>query len=255
LTLSISRWLITLAAFAASSGAFALSLGELNVRSSIGHPFEATLPFSAGPGETVSPQCIRSRDDVATANQAVPFLANALFAVNTRPGGGEIVVRTRAAIGEPAVRLRITIDCAPTTLLAREFVVLLDAPALVAEREASLPSAVADPAVAAAAPAPRRSRRAERPDRADGETRPVRDAAPGDGSARATLGPSLRVAPGATEGRSAAARSPKAKTRATSFRLTLSRPEDDDVLQRVLALKRSEDLLSLATPQREYSEA
>jgi hypothetical protein len=65
----------------------------------------------------------------------------------------------------------------------------------------------------------------------------------------------LRVAPGATEGRSAAARSPKAKTRATSFRLTLSRPEDDDVLQRVLALKRSEDLLSLATPQREYSEA
>lgn len=248
-------------ALAMSAGVGALSLGELSVRSSVGHPFEAVLPFTVSAGESVTPQCIRARDDAATANQALPYLANAQFAVTARPGGGEIVVRTRAAVGEPAVRLRITIDCAPASVLSREFVVLLDAPA--AQQEAIVTPVAVAPAATVAQPmpsAPRRARRAERRDTdagtggamAERQSSPsvaATGAAPGTG-----LGPSLRVSPPGGRAPEAALRTPRSKARA-GFRLTITRSEDDEVLQRVLSLKRSDNLLSLTGPQREIAEA
>ena len=255
--MSISRWLTAFGALAICAGACALSLGELNVRSSVGHPFEAVLPFATGAGESIAPQCIRARDDAATANQALPYLANAQFTVTSRPGGGEIVVRTRAAVGEPAVRLRITIDCAPASILSREFVVLLDAPA--AQQEPIVAPVAAVAAAEAIPPAARRARRAERRDvdaagAAPGRQTP-RNAGPAAGAPTgAALGPSLRVTPAGVQARGAAVRAPKSQARA-GFRLTISRSEDDEVLQRVLSLKRSDDLLSLSMPQRELAEA
>ncbi len=245
-------------ALAISAGVGALSLGELSVRSSVGHPFEAVLPFTVSAGESIAPQCIRARDDAATANQALPYLANAQFAVTVRPGGGEIVVRTRAAVGEPAVRLRITIDCAPASVLSREFVVLLDAPA--AQQEAIVTPVAVVPIAQATPSAPRRARRAERRDTdagtggvmAERQSSPnvaATGAAPGTG-----LGPSLRVSPPGGRAPEAALRTPRSKARA-GFRLTITRSEDDEVLQRVLSLKRSDDLLSLTVPQREIGEA
>jgi len=256
LILFFSRPLVALAALvvlAASGSALALSLGEITVRSSVGLPFEAVVPFSAGAGESVSAQCIHSRDDGASAHQAVPALANPQFSVNTRRGGGEIVVRTRAAVGEPVVRLRITLDCAPATLLSREFLLLLDAPAA-AEQAAVTPLAVAG-ADAASTPAERRRpRRAERGDRPEGAPRPARDAASAEGAARTVPGPSLRMAPGAADARSGPLPAARTKARGAAFRLTLSRPEDE-ALQKAPSLRRSEQLLSLAAPAPERSEA
>lgn len=243
-------------ALAISGGVCALSLGELRVRSSVGHPFEAVLPFTAGAGESVAPQCIRARDDTASANQSLPYLANAQFTVTTRPDGGEIVVRTRAPVGEPAVRLRITIDCAPASVLSREFVVLLEAPTAQAEPVSTPVAAVS--AAESPVSAPRRPRRTERRDAGSGaaapERAPARISASTGTPGAATLGQSLRVTPSGAPALGAAARAPKSQARA-GFRLTISRAEDDEVLQRVLSLKRSDDMLSLTMPQRELAEA
>ncbi len=189
-------------------------------------------------------------------NQALPYLANAQFTVTARPDGGEIIVRTRAPVGEPAVRLRITIDCAPASVLSREFVVLLDAPTAQAEPVSTPVAAVS--AAESPAFAPPRSRRTERRDASSGaatpERPPARISASTGTPGAATLGKSLRVTPAGAPALGAAARVPKSQARA-GFRLTISRAEDDEVLQRVLSLKRSDDLLSLTMPQRELAEA
>jgi pilus assembly protein FimV len=246
--------LAALVVFAASGSALALSLGEIAVRSSVGLPFEAVLPFSAGAGESVSAQCIHARDDGVSAHPAVPALANPQLSVNARRGGGEIVVRTRAAVGEPVVRLRITLDCAPATLLSREFLVLLDAPVPVAEQVAVTPLALAGADAAPTSAERRRPRRAERGDRSEAAARPARDPATAEAAARTAPGPNLRMAPGMGDARSGPLPAARAKARGAGFRLTLSRPEDD-VLQKVPSLRRSEQLLSLAAPVPERSEA
>jgi len=131
------------------AAASALSLGELKVRSPIGSPFEAVLPYTASADEVLSPQCIRGHEDAGSRNQHVPLLANVRFTITPSAGGGEIVIRTRTLVHEPAVRIRLTIDCGPKTLLVREYVVLLDAPPAMVE---PVPAAVAVPLAAVPLP-------------------------------------------------------------------------------------------------------
>lgn len=234
------------------AGASALSLGDLKVRSPIGSPFEAVLPFTASVDEVLSPQCIRGHEDAASRNQHVPLLANLRFAITQSAGGGEIVIRTRTLVHEPAVRIRLTIDCGPQTLLVREYVVLLDAPPAIGE---AAPATMAVPLAAVpAAPAPSISARR-------GEQRAARrGVAPptgGAGTAGAALRflPSLRLAPPldrpARDAMRSAASKPAQGKPAPGYRLTLSQPtaaEAGEPLNQ--PLKRSDELMSLVASSR-----
>ena len=240
---------------ATSVGASALSLGDLNIKSAVGQPFDAVIGFVAGRGETIAAQCIRARDDGSSAHPGVPFLANPVFTVAARPGGGEIMIRTRATVGEPALRLRIVIECASATLLAREFLLLLDAPvptqlqptvsAAVSPDPASVPLALASSRRDA-----RRERRADTAIRASPTVRPTR------AESTTSLGPSLRMGrPAAAERPADSARAPPARQRG-AYRLTLSRPDDVPAdLPLILSLKRSDELATLTTSGRTVAEA
>ncbi len=234
------------------AGASALSLGELKVRSPIGSPFEAVLPFTASADEVLSPQCIRGHEDAASRNQHVPLLANLRFAITQSAGGGEIVIRTRTLVHEPAVRIRLTIDCGPQTLLVREYVVLLDAPPAIVE---AAPADVAVPLTAVpVAPAPSISTRRGEPRAVRrGATPPAGDAGTAGAALRSL--PSLRLSPPgdrpARDSMRAAASKPALGKPAPGYRLTLSQPtaaEAGEPLNQ--PLKRSDELMSLMAPSR-----
>ena len=236
------------------AGASAFSLGDLKVRSVIGSAFEAVLPFSANADEVLSPQCIRGHDDAASGNQHVPLLANVRFEVRQSAGGGEIVIRTRALVQEPAVRIRLTVDCGPKMLLVREYVVLLDAPSANPSTGVEAVSAPA-PATAVVPPPsmPMRVRRSE-PRVARAAAAQSASDAGGAGTTLRTL-PSLRLTPQADrparESTRPAAGKPVGGKAAPGYRLTLSQPLAADAGEPPhQPLKRSDELMSLVTPMR-----
>ncbi len=247
-------WLAGLLALGACAAASALSLGDLKVRSPIGSAFEAVLPFTATADEALSPQCIRGHQDAASRNQHVPLLANVRFEITQSAVGGEIVIRTRALVHEPAVRIRLTIDCGPQTLLVREYVVLLDAPPANARgsvEAAAAPAAVITPSsVPAAAPGMRRAE----PRLARRGAAPAASDAGATGAASRSL-PSLRLAPPGDRPVRESARPAAGKTAggkaAPAYRLTLSQPSPADAGEPVnQPLKRSDELMSLVAPAR-----
>lgn len=239
--------------FGVCAGASALSVGELKIRSAVGGAFEAALPFSATADEPVSPQCIRALDDSSSPNQHVPLLGNLRFEVAHSPGGGEIVIRTRALVNEPVVRLRLAINCAPKGSLVREFVVLLDAPGT------ELPASSVAVAVAPAAPttAPRGAAKAGAARRVAAPlgTTAVGPRRAGNSNAVGALAPSLRIGAPVEADVPSVVRAQSAK-RVPAHRLTLSKPQDrefDEPL--ILPLRRSDELSSLNGPPRETAAA
>lgn len=250
------QWLAGLLALGACAAASALSLGDIKVRSAIGSAFEAVLPFTATADEVLSQQCIRGHQDAPSRNQHVPLLANVRFEITQSAAGGEIVIRTRTLVHEPAVRIRLTIDCGPQTLLVREYVVLLDAPPTNAQGRveaapAPVPVAVIAPAsLPAVAPI---GRRAE-PRVARRSAAPAASDTGASGAALRSL-PSLRVAPPGDRPvrepvRPAAGNAAGGKA-APAYRLTLSQPSAADAGEPVnQPLKRSDELMSLVAPAR-----
>ena len=103
-------------------GAAALSLGDLSMRSRIGQPFDAVIPFSVLADESLGAQCIRGDRgdrDAASPNLHLPLLSNLRFDVTQSRGGGEISIRSRAIVNEPVVRLRIAVDCGSSAFLTQ----------------------------------------------------------------------------------------------------------------------------------------
>lgn len=243
--------------FGVCAAASALSVGELKIRSAVGGAFEAVLSFSANADEAVSPQCVRALDDGSSPNQHIPLLGGLRFEVVHSAGGGEIVIRTRALVNEPVVRLRLAINCAPKGSLVREFVVLLEAPGSAVPAAASAAVAVSPivpVAVARRAATPGVGRRpAASVGAATADPR-----RPGNVNPAGALAPSLRIGapPAPTEVGAPGRVRPQPAKRAQEHRLTLSKPQDrefDEPL--ILSLRRSDELSSLVGPPRENAAA
>ncbi|MBL8380450.1 MAG: hypothetical protein JNM79_21450 [Burkholderiales bacterium] len=193
----------------------------MRVSSAVGRPFHAVIPFVLGPGEELSPGCVRLAADAPSVNADVPHLSGASVSIELAGSGGRIVLRTRTAINEPAVRAYLRVACGPKVSLTREWVLLLDAPGSpVAEepRPVSPPAAV-EAAVPVAAVSERtqenRSRRAKRTEAQAATAAP--DTSP------AARGASMQEKSARGETRP---RAPAAKPPGGAFRLSLSKPGD-----------------------------
>jgi hypothetical protein len=106
----------------------ALALGELVVHSRLGQPLSAQLAVAAGPGEAVEESCITLAKPSRGSETQIPLLSRAKFSVEATDTGQLIRISTLAAIGEPAVRLVLQLNCDGQTNVSREFTVLLDPP-------------------------------------------------------------------------------------------------------------------------------
>ncbi|MBC3874239.1 type IV pilus assembly protein FimV [Undibacterium flavidum] len=102
--------------------AFALGLGEMRVRSSLGQSLLVHADVVGGESELINPSCLRAR--VVTMDGI--FIASANIVIQQNQKRRVLSFSTRQVINEPAINLIIDINC--ETQLHREFSVLLDPP-------------------------------------------------------------------------------------------------------------------------------
>ncbi len=101
----------------------AIALGELQVHSSLGEPLDASVAVSAGPEETLTPECFfLSRPEALGA----PQVSRATFALESPGGRARLRIRTFASQNEPALLLRLNAACSGGGAVIREYAVLLD---------------------------------------------------------------------------------------------------------------------------------
>jgi phage tail protein X len=104
--------------------AFAISLGEIEVRSALGEVLDARVPISLGAGEAVDANCFALARD---PEPGVPLLAEGLLTVERVGARTELRIRSTGSVFEPAMRVRLRAACpgqAGETL--RQYSVLLD---------------------------------------------------------------------------------------------------------------------------------
>jgi pilus assembly protein FimV len=131
-----------LALLAAPFGAWALSLGEIDIRSALNQPLEAEIELSATAEELQSLNVtLASPETFARYGLDRPgFLANLEFRVGTNSAGRNVIlVRSRQSIAEPFVEMLVEASSRSGRLL-RQYTVFLDPPTLLPQ--APLPAAI-----------------------------------------------------------------------------------------------------------------
>ena len=122
--------------------ASALELGELTVESSLGQPLRASIAYALAPNEMISDACVSVGGGRSTGG--LPGIGPATVSITDRA----IVIRGTSTVVEPMLGTRVTISCAYTPNLSREYMLFVD-PAGVEEAArvapASAPAPVARP--------------------------------------------------------------------------------------------------------------
>ena len=136
-----ARW-VALPLLAAPIGAWALGLGDIQIRSALNQPFEAHILL-----EEVAPGELEALS-VALANQETferygldrpGFLSALQFSIGRNAAGADVVlVRSTQPIAEPFVTMLVEANW-PRGRVMREYTVLLDPPLLVPEPVAAVP--------------------------------------------------------------------------------------------------------------------
>jgi len=245
------------------TAAHALSLGELVVQSGLGQPFLGTVRYTTPRGGDVQPLCIRTRYNAAAVPSGLPELPDPRIEVQPGEGGGVIVISTARPVDEPVMRLYLAINCGASTTFNREFMLALDPPRVPLQE----PARAAPPAVpgrGAAAPVVPRPGRAPAavaaassaivaPALAPSAAAEARAARRARGAAPAAA--PLPYEPGVTPppGRRAGSRvSRQAAAAAPQYRLSLSRPGDENAK---LSLRSTDTLDSLGSPAATVTQA
>jgi hypothetical protein len=128
-----SRTLIAaaVAAMLAQPPAMALSLGSLEMASHLGEPLRAAIALGIGPGERVSPDCIRLATDATAGARATQHYEAQLRLLGTA-ANPRLVINGRTPLNEPITDLVVTVHCPGAPIMERGYLLMLT-PAAVAE--------------------------------------------------------------------------------------------------------------------------
>lgn len=122
----------------AGTPAYALSLGDLQVRSALGQPLEASVAVRLGAGEALVPGCIApARSAARPGHVPQPRVATPEA---TGPGSYTLRVTSAGALNEPLYELHLLARCPGAPVLSRHYDLLLDLPG---ESGTILPAATA----------------------------------------------------------------------------------------------------------------
>ncbi|MGL4575760.1 MAG: type IV pilus assembly protein FimV, partial [Burkholderiaceae bacterium] len=189
----------------------AAALGGPDVRSSLNQPLRVRLAVTLRDGEDLAPTCVRA---VAPKRDDLPMVPGARASLQRDDRGVYVLYSSAAAMTEPALRGAVEVGC--TDPVVREFVVLLDPPAVTLPQ--SLPQnqraeSAAEPVAPARATAPASASSAQ-------------NAAPATAPAASRARPVTQVKPRTARPVAAAPRQPKAvsATPKMTDRLTLTAP-------------------------------
>lgn len=115
-----------------------VTLGNVASQSGLGQPLRVVIPLTVASGEALHVACLKLvADNTSGPPQIVTGRVNIEQAATNKP---RLVITTPTAVYEPAVRLSVQAGCGSTS--RRDYVVLLDPPAL--ESPAMVASADAD---------------------------------------------------------------------------------------------------------------
>ena len=102
----------------------AVGLGEMSVNSHLGQPLDVTVPFTLAAGESIPQDCIapaRTSSAIGT-----PKKLRVSHPAATQPGTYNLRVTTTNALHEPMYEISLLIDCPGTSVLLRQYVLMLD---------------------------------------------------------------------------------------------------------------------------------
>jgi hypothetical protein len=103
-----ARSALAAALIAGAQCAAAIELGEARVRSSLGEPLDARIPFRLAAGEFADASCFALVRDSADGAGA---LAEGILTIERRRGEAALRVRTVAPVMQPTITLRVRASC------------------------------------------------------------------------------------------------------------------------------------------------
>jgi len=109
------------AAAMASSSARAVALGNAAAQSALGQPLRVAIPLEAAPGELIAADCFGL---VRPTGDGPAGIVTAKVSLERAAAVPRLVVTTRDAINEPAIRLTVQGGCEGTA--RRDYILLLD---------------------------------------------------------------------------------------------------------------------------------
>jgi pilus assembly protein FimV len=119
----VLRWAACLA-IATAAPSFAIGLGDLEVRSSLGEILDASVAIAPSEGESVATECFALARGAADGTH---FITRATLTVEGDGASRRLRIRTFAPVNEPAITLRVNAACPRGGgLVSRDFIVLLD---------------------------------------------------------------------------------------------------------------------------------
>ncbi|RMF99197.1 MAG: hypothetical protein D6727_00675 [Gammaproteobacteria bacterium] len=119
---------IALLALGPATG-FAVGLGELRLNSALGQPLRATVPLRLAAGEAVAANCVRNASGPEGGLRAPRGLKLRVPAA-TGPGDFDIELYSERPLYEPMYELSLQVQCPGLPILVRQFVLMLDLPAM-----------------------------------------------------------------------------------------------------------------------------
>jgi len=132
----------------------AVSLGEIELKSKLGQPLNATVPLSLRAGETLAKNCVQLAPPGGTALGAPPGIRMTSPPV-TGPGTYQVRVQTANPLHEPMYELSLMVRCPGNPLLVRQYILMLDLPGMPVPQAA--PVIPTSPQAAVPGPAPQTS--------------------------------------------------------------------------------------------------
>src|ERR1700756_4767833 len=148
----LARFTVVVCALFAAQ-AYALGLGDINVKSKLNQRFSATIPVLGASAAQLDSFTIRlaSPEDFNRAGiDRSDYLSSLKFNVEEAPGGARVVVSSEQIAREPFLNFIVEAR-SPDGKLLREYTVLLDPPTLASD--SSAPAYSPAPAQTAQAPA------------------------------------------------------------------------------------------------------
>jgi len=103
----------------------ALTIGELQVHSSLGQAFVATTVARLAPGEVMSPGCVAAVADMPGGN-ASPVRLSTTVAKTAVAGEYPVRITSAAPLYEPMYEIQLKVSCPGIAALAKNYVVMLN---------------------------------------------------------------------------------------------------------------------------------
>ena len=126
--------------------AVALELGELTVQSSLGQPLRASIAYALAPNEMLSSTCVSIGGGRSTSG--LPGIGNSSVSITERA----ILITGESVVREPMLGTRVTINCAYTPNLSREYMLFVDPASPAQASQTAQASQATSPATAVATP-------------------------------------------------------------------------------------------------------